>query len=124
MLGVLPVVGDLARVVIAHHVGYAVAATARIIRVGATAFALFGLAYEAIHLTTIDVGGGIRGSMRPSMIKVLRIMVRLNAQASAGIFDAHGWLAVLHRYTICTGIGSEVGVERAVLLHDNHNMLD
>jgi hypothetical protein len=37
---------------------------------------------------------------------------------------ADGWYAIFHREAIGARIGAEVAVERAILLHDDHDMLD
>ncbi len=44
--------------------------------------------------------------------------------ARSGIIHADGGDTVLHRNAIGPGIGSEVGVERAIFLHNDYDVLD
>ena len=62
--------------------------------------------------------------MRAPGVDILRVVVRLDTFMGLGVVDAHGGHPVYHGDAICAGVGAEVLIERAVLLHDDDNMLD
>ncbi len=124
VFGIGPVVGNFVGIVISHYIGLAISATGRIIRVYTASPAFFSLSDEAIHLAVIDVGRGVGCTVWPSVIEVLCVVIWFDALTCFGIIDAHCGDTVLHGDTIRTGIGSEVGIERAILLHNDDDMLD
>ena len=79
---------------------------------------------EAIHFSVINILCCGSGCMWPPGIDVSRIMVRLDALVGRWIVDAHAWHSILHRNSICAGIGSKVLIKGAVLLHDDNNVFD
>ena len=105
-------------------IGLSIAAACWIIRVYATPQSMFGLSDEPIHLPMIDVSTGVCCTMRPPMIEVLWVMIRLHALARRGIGNTHGGNTVGHWNAICPRISSEVGVERAIFLHNDDDMFD
>ena len=127
VLGVGPVVRDLPRVVVAHHVHAAL--RGRRVRVllagaavgigGAAAKALFGLRHEAVHRPSVDVGGRIAGAVRAAVVEIRGVMKWRHAGPGQRIGDAHAG-----GNAVGAGIGPEVGVEGPVLLHDDHDVLD
>ena len=114
-----PVVGDLARVVVAHHVrAAAVMRAVRIVAVLAPERAVHRRADEPVHGTVVDVAPGVEPCVGAAEVVVVEIVVRPDA-ATARIGYAHArWNPV------SAGKGSEVGVEGSVLLHDHDNVLD
>ena len=123
VVGVAPVVGDLAGIVIAHDVdavgvgGLGAWAAEGVVR--AAALALLRLGHEPVHPPAIDVGGGVRGTVRATVVEVGGVMERLDAAPVHGVGHAHaGWDPV------GAGIRPEILIERPVLLHDHDDVLD
>src|SRR5437667_7218861 len=96
VFGVGPVVGNFVIVMIPHDIGLSIAAACWIIRVYATPQSMFGLSDEPIHLPMIDVSTRVCCTMRPPMIEVLWVMIRLHALARQGIGHTHGGNTVGH----------------------------
>src|SRR5579884_1591231 len=124
LLGVGPVVGDLPRVVVAHHVRAAAGRAGRQVGVDAAPDAALRLGNEAVHLAAVDVGDGVGGRVRPAVVEVGGVVVGVDAGVVLGVGDADGELAVLGGEAVGAGEGAEVGVEGAVLLHDDDDVLD
>ena len=114
VLRVEPVVRDLAGGVVAHHVGRTLA------RGGDNAFRRgLGLSDKTVHRSARQVGNGIGVPVRAALILGVDVVVGGDTAASARVGHADTpWDAVSLR------VGSEVGVEAAVLLHDDHHVLD
>ena len=62
--------------------------------------------------------------MRPTVIDIAGIVECFDTLPSDRIIGAYSRYAVLHRDSICAGVGAKVMVEGAVLLHDDNDMLD
>ena len=123
---VVPVVRDLVPVVVAHHVGRrGRQRAARVVRVVTREEApLARLALEAVHLAVIDVADRVDRVVRAARVAIGRVVVRLDADVRLRVGVADGRHAVLHRDPVGAGIRAEVGVEGAVLLHDDHDVAD
>ena len=122
-----PVVGDVAGVVVAHHVDAPALRGLRSLR-GARAavrvrgrapHALLGLGDEPVHRAPVDISRGVGGPVRTAVVEVGRIVVRGYAASVDGVRDTDAG-----RYPSGTGIRPEVAVERPVLLHDDHDVPD
>ena len=130
VLRVLPVVGDLTTVVVAHHVEALALRCARAWTAGRVhrlaALADLGLADEAVHLAAVYVRGRVDRRMRPAVVCVRGCVVGRDAAAVLGVGQA--WHAARvpcqARDAVRAGVGPEVVIERAVLLHDDHDVLD
>ena len=89
-------------------------------RVGRAALlALLRLGDEAIHLPAVDVGGGVRRTVRAAEVLVRGVVEWGDAAAVRRIGHAYAMWD-----PIGTGICAEVGVKRPVLLHDDDHVLD
>ena len=78
---------------------------------------------EAVHLPVV-VGRHRRlVPVRPALIDVVRVVVRVRAATVRGRL-AHRRLPVLHRDAVGARVGPEVLIERAVLHHDEHEVVD
>ncbi len=124
LLSVVPVIGDLAGVVVAHDVGLPDFAAVGRVGVFAVLGRALSLGDEAIHLAAIDVRRGVTLAVRPAPVEIGGVVVRRDALPRGGIVHAHRGHAILHGDAICTRKGAEVAVEGAVLLHDHNDMLD
>jgi hypothetical protein len=82
------------------------------------------LPLEAVHLPVIDVTDRVDGVVRPAGVAIGRVVVRLDADVRLRVGVANGRHAVLHRDPVGAGERAEVGVEGAVLLHDDHDVAD
>src|SRR5260370_40618963 len=111
VFGIGPVVGNFMGCMISHHIGVPIPATRRVIWVDTASFASFGLGNKTIHLSTINVCGGIYCSMCPSMIEVLRIVIRFYTLTYLRIIYANCRNSIIHWNAICSRISPEVGVE-------------
>ena len=122
-----PVVRDLARVVVAHHVRVRRAERAQR-RVGVDAAAdaqpAPGLAHEAVHLPAVDVADRVEVLVRAAAVAVAGVVVRVEADSAAGIRRADGEVPAAPRQAVRSRVRAEVGVERAVLLHDHDDVAD
>src|SRR5436190_23277349 len=78
MTGIGPVVGDLARRVVAHHVG---AGASRLSERQAMRLSPHGLLDEPVHLAAVDVADVGVGSMRPAAVAIVPIVIGLDAAA-------------------------------------------
>ena len=128
LLRVGPVVGNLAGVVVAHDVdargqarahvaGLGAGAAVRVLR--AAVHPLLRLGHEAVHPSVVDVGHGVVDRVRAAVVDVGRIVERGHAAAVNRIRHAHSG-----RNPVSARVRAEVAVERAVLLHDDHDVLD
>ena len=125
---VVPVVRDLAPVVVAHDVGRPVrreraAGRVDLCRAGEVP-PLPRLLDEAVHRAAGDVLHRVDVVVRPAGVAVVRIVEGLHADSRPRVDAAHGRYAVPHRDPVRTGIRAEIGVERAVLLHDHDDVPD
>ena len=125
---IVPVVGDLTPVVIAHHVGpLRVSRAERGVEVAARlGFPPLGLHDEPIHLAAVDVPVGVAMPVRSTGVPRRRVVVRVDAVVPLRIGKA-GQLPGIPREAgnpVRSRIRTEVGVERAVLLHDDHHVPD
>jgi hypothetical protein len=126
--GVRPVVRDLVPVVVAHHRGR----TAEHAPADRPADALLAgqpateqrHPHEAVHLAVVDGGHGGRMAVLAACLAVAPAPKGLHADVRLGIGRTDRRNTVLHRDPVRTRIGPEIGVERAVLLHDDHHVLD
>src|SRR5215212_6711334 len=121
-----PVVRDLARVVVAHDVDPAAVDAARLVRIGTAGLAqdCSRLPDESVHQPVVDVVDGIEVVVGAADIAVARVVVRLDADSGLRVRRADERLAPVHRNPVGPRERPEVGVERAVLLHDDHDVLD
>src|SRR5262249_16679787 len=78
---------------------------------------------EPVHLPAVHIDGNIRHPMGTARVDVGDEMVR-SAAAASRFRHAHRRPAVLHWDSRRAWVGSEVGVERAVLLHHDDHVLD
>ena len=124
VLGVGPVVRDVARGVVAHHVGLYRVGACRIGGIEAALAPRLGLADEAVHLAAGDVGDGVDRRVRSSAVHVGMVDVRRYAGATGRVGHARRRCAVLHRDAVGAGERPEVGVEGPVLLLDDDHVLD
>jgi hypothetical protein len=120
-----PVVGQLAPVVVAHDVRVAERGAARPGRRPSAAadHAGVGDADEAIHLAAVHRLSSGLGAVRAAAIAKTRIVEGAHAVADP-VRHADGRRAVAHRDAVGAGVGAEVGVEGAVLLHDHDHVPD
>jgi hypothetical protein len=122
-----PVVRDLARVVVAHHVRLrgrerAERRVGRAHAAGGAAAPRF--ADEPVHLAAVHVAHGVQMLVRAAAVPVARVVVGIDAVVRAGIGHADGEAAVATRQPVGSRVHREVGVERAVLLHDHDHVAD
>ncbi len=125
---VVPVVRDLVPVVVAHHIGLRgrqrAAGIVGLVTREETALARLRL--EAVHLPAVDVMDRVDHVVWAAGIAVIPVVVRLNAdmRLRVGVAGDRTRIARKTGDTVGAGIRPEVGVERAVLLHDHHDVLD
>jgi len=123
-VGVGPVQGNLAPVVIAHDID-GPRFTAGVTGASDTAGGTLRLAEEAVHPTTVDVSDRVIGAVRSAAVSIGAIVVRALATATIRVGVARERLSVwATSNAINTGIRAEVGVEGPVLLHDDHDVAD
>ena len=124
---VRPVVRQLARVVIAHHIRSAARRSAAGRRVDVPArhpatTPLLG--DEPIHAPAVDVRARGRRPVRPAGVDVGRIVKGSDARLARRIRDAHGGNTAPQRDPVGARIGAEVRVKGTVLLHDHDDVAD
>jgi len=124
VIGVDPVVGDVTRVVVAHHVGRRAVATGRVGRVQAAPPARRRPCDKPAHRPAGDVGAGVGAEVRAAAIAIVAVVVGFDALLILGGGIADDGRAVRHGDAVGAGVGPEVAVERAVLLHDHDDVLD
>src|SRR5581483_1586472 len=103
--GVLPVVGQLVPIVIAHDLDAAAAVGS--VDVAAAAAAALRNADETVHLAAVDRGFGSLRAMRPAFVAVVGVVEGPHALARR-VGNANGRHAVAHRYPVGTGKRAEV----------------
>ena len=118
------IIGNLARVMIAHDFLYIYTTAIWILNFLAIYFCLFSLAEETIHMTGIDVCTRVFCCMRTTKVSIGSIMERINTFASLGIIHTSGKFPILHGQAVGSWIGTKIIIEGAVLLHDDDNVLD
>jgi len=79
---------------------------------------------ETVHLAAGDIAHRVAVAVRPACVAVELVVVGTLAGVQSRIGDANRRRAVLHRDPVGAGVRPEVGVERAVLLHDDHDVAD
>src|SRR6266851_1309887 len=125
LLSVGPVVGNFSLIVVAHHVGLAVLAARRVLgRSARLAAARMLLGDKPVHLPAINVDGCLAFAVRPTEVTVVGIVVRAYAQTGSWVGYADARDPVLHGDAVRAWKSAEVGIERAVLLHDDNYVLD
>jgi hypothetical protein len=62
--------------------------------------------------------------MRPAGIDVIGIVVRFNTLAGLRVGSANGRHTIMHGDAVRSGVSAKILVERAVLLHDDDDVLD
>jgi hypothetical protein len=75
VLRVGPVVGDLGRGVVAHHVRLAAGAARRVVRIRTGRSGLVALADETVHLAAVYVGHGVRLAVRAAPVHVGGVVI-------------------------------------------------
>jgi hypothetical protein len=123
-VGIGPVIGDLASVVIPHDfAAFPLAFCDRAwtaAGIGACARpSLLGLRDEAVHSGAVDVVQCRAATVRTAEVVVFAVVERRHAAAVERIRHAHAG-----GNPVGSGERAEVGVEGAVLLHDHDDMLD
>ena len=83
-----------------------------------------GLLDEAVHRAAVDVGDRVGVPVRPAPVHVARVVERPQALLLAGLRHADVDAAVADGEAVGAREGAEVAVERAVLLHHHHDVLD
>src|SRR5712691_9495704 len=124
IVGVGPIVRNFACIMVAHDVGRGRVGAGRVIGVGAASAGFLGLGLETVHLPAIDIGDGVSLPMRAATVAVIWVVIWPYTLVCLWIGHANGRNSILHGDTICSRICPEVGVERAVLLHNYNNMLN
>jgi hypothetical protein len=124
VLGIVPIVGDLTSVVPAHNIKCGRASAEGIVACGTPLSPLLGLGDESIHLTSIDVRHRTGGAMRTSTIKVAWIVIGRNTLPGSWIIHTHRRHAIIHGNAVSSRIGTEIAIERPVLLHNHDDMFD
>ena len=119
-----PVVRDLARVVVAHDVGRR---RRRADRRGGAAAAAAGLLRgpdEAVHPAAVDVRLRRVAVVRAAGVHLVRVVVGEDAASARGSGTQTVEVGRSRREPVGAGERAEVRVERPVLLHDHHDVLD
>ena len=119
-----PVVGDLARVVIAHDVGRRRRLADRCGQAAGAAAGALRRTDEAVHAAAVHVRLRGVGVVLRSAVHLAGVVVRVLAVAAARIAQAHAELPTPGGDPVGAREGAEVRVERAVLLHDHHHVPD
>ena len=84
----------------------------------------FCLLNEAAHLATSDVLDGVDVIVRTAEVAVCAVVVGALARSCPRVGHADGDRAVPARVAVRAGVGAEIRVERAVLLHDHDDVPD
>ena len=122
-----PVVRDVRAGVVAHHVRRAAAVAARRVeRLRAAGHASLLLADEPVHAAAVDVGRRSGRGMGAAEAAVFAIVEGADAPAAAPDPGRTGPSRIPRqpRNPVGAGVGAEVRIERAVLLHDDHDVAD
>ena len=121
-----PVVRQLACVVVAHHVGRVSPRADRHlwVRRAAVPQAAPGLADEAVHLAAVDVPDRVEQLVRAAVVLVPAVVVGPRAHVPDRVRYADGEMSVPPRDAVRARVRAEELVERAVLLHHDHDVAD
>src|SRR5437868_3002597 len=79
---------------------------------------------EAVHAAMVDVAYGVYALVRPAEVADGGVVERPHAGAALRVRDADGEAARPPREPVSAGVRAEIGVERAVLLHHDHDVSD
>ena len=124
VLGVRPVVRDLARVVITHYVRRRQRAAHPRESPAAAAADGLGLADEPVHQPAVDVRGDGVLTVRTAAVDERRVVERAVTASGCGVGQADREVPVAGGNPVGARIRAEVRVERAVLLDDHHHVAD
>ena len=124
VVGICPIVGNLAPVVVAHDVLRLRIRAARVVWVDASNRFARSLRYEAVHLAAVDIGDRGLLTVRSSVVEIVGVVKRPYAFAAARIGHAHARHAAARRDAVRSRIRAEVRIEGAVFLHDDDDVLD
>src|SRR2546425_9809691 len=108
VLCIVPVIWNLARIMIAHDIRSSRAITRCIIQVLTALLCVFRFSNEAIHLAAVDVVGSINDTMWSTMVQIVWVIKGLYALLCPGVRRAHRWYTILHGNAIRSRIGSKV----------------
>src|SRR5260370_18310627 len=124
VLRVRPVVGDLARVVVAHDVRLVGVGAVRVDRLYTFLLATLRLGDESVHPAAIDVGSRVLAAMRPAPGSITGVVIGTQTAPGQWVGHANRELTTLVRQAVGAGGGAEVLVEATVLLHAHDHVLD
>ena len=124
ILRVLPVIGDVAAIVVTHHIRLGGDRTRGVVVIQTATPPAFGLRNEAVHPAAIHILHGVASTMRAAAISVARIVIRFRARLGRGIVYAYGGFAMAHGNAVGARKRPEVAVERTVFLHDHDHVAD
>src|SRR5207248_1281462 len=79
---------------------------------------------ESVHRAARYVRGRVAFSVWPAEVEVVAIVIGTQASTGSRIWNADRGFAVPHRDPVCAWVRAEIGVERAVLLHDHDHVPD
>ena len=120
-----PVVRDLPGVVVAHDVRAPAVLAVR--RQARSAAALRVVDQdrpdEPVHAAPVDGRPGVPAVVQPAHVHQARVVVGALAPLQDGVFQAPREVSVPGGVAVRSGEGAEVGVERSVLLHHEHQVL-
>ena len=85
---------------------------------------LMGRLDEPVHLAVVDIADRVRVVVRAAEIAIGGGVERPHAVMGERVGDADRRNAVLHRDPVRARKGAEERIERPVLLHDDHDVLD
>src|SRR5215475_14404463 len=119
-----PVIRDLALVMVTHHVGSRGGVANDTVPRQTALPRVLRLCDEAIHFAVVNRRNAGFFTMRSAAVGILRIVIRLDACSASGVGIAYGWYSILRGESLRTGIGPEIAVERAILLHDDDHVFD
>ena len=124
ILGICPVIGNFAGIMIAHDIRYRCSSAGRIVGALATGLSTLRAGDKAIHLSTINIKAGVDLPVRTAIIFIGSGVVGVDAGPGFWICYADRELSILDGQAIRTGVGAKIMIKGAVLLHNNYNMLD
>src|SRR5712692_2497233 len=88
VLCIVPVIWNLARIMVAHDIRSSRAITGWIVRVLTAFLCVFRFSNEAIHLAPVDVVGCINDTVWSTMVQIVWVIIRLHALVCSGIIRA------------------------------------